>query len=117
MHPMYSICASVYKLWANNTHTYTHTQDPTNGLLTLAEQTGMDKRFQALSLGQGQAPIAKRMIENGVKEVHMITHSHTDTHTTCTHTHTTYCTYIIPQTISTYVHMCKSVILLEIPFV
>ena len=29
----------------------------------------MDKRFQALSLGQGQAPIAKRMIQNGVKEV------------------------------------------------
>lgn len=48
-----------------------HYKDPTNALLTLAEQSGMDKRFQALSLGQGQAPIAKRMIENGVKEVHM----------------------------------------------
>ncbi|CAI8007748.1 Dynein heavy chain 2, axonemal [Geodia barretti] len=46
--------------------------DPTNALLTLAEQSGMDKRFQALSLGQGQAPIAKRMIENGVKEGHWV---------------------------------------------
>ncbi len=53
-----------------HTHTHTHThQDPTTGLLQLAEQRGMGERFQALSLGQGQAPIAKRMIENGTKEV------------------------------------------------
>lgn len=45
-------------------------QDPTTGLLQLAEQTGMGERFQALSLGQGQAPIAKKMIENGAKEVY-----------------------------------------------
>ena len=51
------------------------TQDPTTALLTLAEQSNMDNKFQALSLGQGQAPIAKRMIQNGVKEV-----------TTCTQT-------------------------------
>ncbi len=44
-------------------------QDPTTALLTLAEQSNMGENFQALSLGQGQAPIAKRMIENGVKEV------------------------------------------------
>jgi len=44
-------------------------QDPTTALLTLAEQSNMGDSFQALSLGQGQAPIAKRMIENGVKEV------------------------------------------------
>lgn len=35
----------------------------------MADQSGMGERFQALSLGQGQAPIARRMIENGVKEV------------------------------------------------
>ena len=44
-------------------------QDPTSGLLQLAEQAGMGERFQALSLGQGQAPIAERMIKNGVKNV------------------------------------------------
>jgi dynein heavy chain len=44
-------------------------QDPTSGLLQLAEQAGMGDRFQALSLGQGQAPIAERMIKNGVKNV------------------------------------------------
>ena len=29
----------------------------------------MAQRFQSVSLGQGQAPRAKRMIENGAKEV------------------------------------------------
>lgn len=45
-------------------------KDPASGLLQLADQAGMGERFQALSLGQGQAPIAERMIRNGVKEVH-----------------------------------------------
>jgi dynein heavy chain len=35
--------------------------DPTGGLLSLAEQSGMGQRFHALSLGQGQAPIATRI--------------------------------------------------------
>uniref|UniRef100_A0A3B4XCH7 Dynein heavy chain region D6 P-loop domain-containing protein n=1 Tax=Seriola lalandi dorsalis TaxID=1841481 RepID=A0A3B4XCH7_SERLL len=39
--------------------------DPTGALLQLAEASGMSKHFHALSLGQGQAPIAKRMIEEG----------------------------------------------------
>ena len=43
-------------------------QDPTSGLLLLAENCGMAGRFHALSLGQGQAPIATRMIKEGVKE-------------------------------------------------
>uniref|UniRef100_A0A3Q3JPP1 Uncharacterized protein n=1 Tax=Monopterus albus TaxID=43700 RepID=A0A3Q3JPP1_MONAL len=39
--------------------------DPTGALLHLAEASGMSKHFHALSLGQGQAPIAKSMIEEG----------------------------------------------------
>ncbi|XP_066267393.1 dynein axonemal heavy chain 2-like isoform X1 [Branchiostoma lanceolatum] len=42
--------------------------DPTSSLLQLAEQSGMASRFHALSLGQGQAPIATRMIKEGVRE-------------------------------------------------
>uniref|UniRef100_W5N7B2 Dynein axonemal heavy chain 2 n=1 Tax=Lepisosteus oculatus TaxID=7918 RepID=W5N7B2_LEPOC len=42
--------------------------DPTGALLQLAEASGMGQRFHALSLGQGQAPIATRMIKNGVKD-------------------------------------------------
>lgn len=34
--------------------------DPTSGLIQLAEQCNMAERFQSLSLGQGQAPIATR---------------------------------------------------------
>lgn len=41
--------------------------DPTAALLQLAETSGMGHRFHALSLGQGQAPIATRMIKEGVK--------------------------------------------------
>ena len=44
-------------------------QDPTSSLLVLADNCGMADRFQTVSLGQGQAPRAKRMIENGVVEV------------------------------------------------
>uniref|UniRef100_A0A674JBZ5 Dynein axonemal heavy chain 2 n=1 Tax=Terrapene triunguis TaxID=2587831 RepID=A0A674JBZ5_9SAUR len=42
--------------------------DPTSSLLQLAEQSGMAQRFHALSLGQGQAPIATRMIQEGVRD-------------------------------------------------
>ncbi|XP_032092528.1 dynein heavy chain 2, axonemal [Thamnophis elegans] len=42
--------------------------DPTSSLLQLAEQSGMAQRFHALSLGQGQAPIATRMIKDGVHQ-------------------------------------------------
>ncbi|XP_071951094.1 dynein axonemal heavy chain 2-like isoform X2 [Antedon mediterranea] len=42
--------------------------DPTSMLLQLAEQSKMAHRFHALSLGQGQAPIATRMIKEGVRE-------------------------------------------------
>ncbi|XP_053218034.1 dynein axonemal heavy chain 2 isoform X2 [Podarcis raffonei] len=42
--------------------------DPTSSLLQLAEQSGMAQHFQALSLGQGQAPIATRMIKDGVHQ-------------------------------------------------
>ncbi|CAJ0965699.1 unnamed protein product [Ranitomeya imitator] len=46
--------------------------DPTGALLQLAEQCGMSQHFQALSLGQGQAPIATRMIKEGVKDGHWV---------------------------------------------
>ena len=43
--------------------------DPTSALLQLAESSNMSARFHALSLGQGQAPIATRLIKEGVSEV------------------------------------------------
>ncbi|XP_074478915.1 dynein axonemal heavy chain 2 [Sebastes fasciatus] len=46
--------------------------DPTGALLQLAEASGMSKDFHALSLGQGQAPIARSMIEEGVKNGHWV---------------------------------------------
>ncbi|XP_045920170.1 dynein axonemal heavy chain 2 isoform X2 [Micropterus dolomieu] len=46
--------------------------DPTGALLQLAEASGMSQYFHALSLGQGQAPIAKKMIEEGVKNGHWV---------------------------------------------
>ncbi|KAM4714769.1 dynein axonemal heavy chain 2 [Anableps anableps] len=46
--------------------------DPTGALLQLAEASGMRDHFNALSLGQGQAPIAKKMIEEGVKNGHWV---------------------------------------------
>lgn len=41
--------------------------DPTGALVQLADSSGMTQHFHALSLGQGQAPIAKKLIEEGVK--------------------------------------------------
>ncbi|OAF69166.1 Axonemal beta dynein heavy chain 2 [Intoshia linei] len=42
--------------------------DPTSTLLNLADSVNMTNKFQALSLGQGQAPIAKRMILESLRE-------------------------------------------------
>ncbi|KAK4876213.1 hypothetical protein RN001_012635 [Aquatica leii] len=42
--------------------------DPTTALIQLAENSDMGEYFQSLSLGQGQAPIATRMIQTGTKE-------------------------------------------------
>ncbi|XP_062849650.1 dynein axonemal heavy chain 2 [Trichomycterus rosablanca] len=46
--------------------------DPTTALLQLAETSGMGQHFHALSLGQGQAPIATRLIKEGVKNGHWV---------------------------------------------
>nr|XP_021503796.1 dynein heavy chain 2, axonemal [Meriones unguiculatus] len=46
--------------------------DPTSALLQLAEHTGMAHRFHALSLGQGQAPIAARLLREGVLQGHWV---------------------------------------------
>ncbi|XP_075210256.1 dynein heavy chain 2, axonemal kl-2 [Lycorma delicatula] len=42
--------------------------DPTPSLIQLAESSDMASRFHSLSLGQGQAQFAKRLIEIGTKE-------------------------------------------------
>ncbi|KAF5308522.1 hypothetical protein FQR65_LT06187 [Abscondita terminalis] len=42
--------------------------DPITALMQLAEASNMGNRFQTLSLGQGQAPIATRMIQTGTKD-------------------------------------------------
>lgn len=54
--------------------------DPTGALLHLAEALDRIKDFHALSLGQGQAPIAKSMIEEGVKKGAGIMRAHTHMH-------------------------------------
>uniref|UniRef100_A0A671XQT1 Dynein axonemal heavy chain 2 n=1 Tax=Sparus aurata TaxID=8175 RepID=A0A671XQT1_SPAAU len=46
--------------------------DPTGALLQLAEASGMSTYFHALSLGHGQAPLAKTMIEEGIKKGHWV---------------------------------------------
>ncbi|XP_061921125.1 dynein axonemal heavy chain 2 [Entelurus aequoreus] len=46
--------------------------DPTGALLLLAETSGMSKHFHALSLGQGQAPFARKMIKEGVQKGHWV---------------------------------------------
>lgn len=42
--------------------------DPTQALLTLADQVKMSSRMFSLSLGQGQAPVATKLIMDGVRE-------------------------------------------------
>ncbi|XP_071455007.1 dynein axonemal heavy chain 2 [Hetaerina americana] len=42
--------------------------DPTTALIQLSESVGMDKNIDTLSLGQGQAPIATRLIHSGMQE-------------------------------------------------
>ena len=42
--------------------------DPTNSLIQLAQKKGMSEKFHYLSLGQGQAPKATRLIQEGIKE-------------------------------------------------
>ncbi len=44
--------------------------DPASYLFSLAETVKMTNRFFSLSLGQGQAPMATRMIEEGAKNGH-----------------------------------------------
>uniref|UniRef100_A0A182SHB8 Dynein heavy chain n=1 Tax=Anopheles maculatus TaxID=74869 RepID=A0A182SHB8_9DIPT len=42
--------------------------DPMNALLLYAEKMGFDETFQSISLGQGQGPIAQRIIERAQDE-------------------------------------------------
>lgn len=41
--------------------------DPTGALQQLAEASGVSAHFHAFSLGKGQAPFAKTMIKEGIK--------------------------------------------------
>ncbi|XP_051799543.1 dynein axonemal heavy chain 2 isoform X2 [Acanthochromis polyacanthus] len=47
-------------------------EDPAGALLQLAEATDMSKHFFALSLGQGQTPIAESIFKEGVKNGHWV---------------------------------------------
>ncbi|XP_054274165.1 dynein axonemal heavy chain 2 [Macrosteles quadrilineatus] len=42
--------------------------DPTGALISLAEANSMSDRFFSLSLGQGQAPVATKLIEKGMED-------------------------------------------------
>ncbi|RZC39320.1 dynein heavy chain 2, axonemal-like [Asbolus verrucosus] len=46
--------------------------DPAGSLIQLAENAGMTNDFHSLSLGQGQSPIATRMIQIGAKQGHWV---------------------------------------------
>ncbi|KAM9820319.1 LOW QUALITY PROTEIN: dynein axonemal heavy chain 2 [Neosynchiropus ocellatus] len=46
--------------------------DPAGPLQQLAEASGMSGRFHALSLGQGQAPVARKLLEDGVRNGHWV---------------------------------------------
>lgn len=46
--------------------------DPTSALTQLVEASKMERKYFALSLGQGQAPIATKLITEGVKRGHWI---------------------------------------------
>ena len=42
--------------------------DPTDNLRKLADQNGLQGKFFSVALGQGQAPVATRLIEDGVEQ-------------------------------------------------
>ncbi|KAG1668463.1 hypothetical protein FOA52_005236 [Chlamydomonas sp. UWO 241] len=42
--------------------------DPTDALRKLANEKGMGSKFHTVALGQGQAPVATRLIEDGLRE-------------------------------------------------
>lgn len=46
--------------------------DPTSALMALAESEHMSNKFFSLSLGQGQAPIATKMIYHGTQKGHWV---------------------------------------------
>ncbi|KAI9224867.1 dynein heavy chain and region D6 of dynein motor-domain-containing protein [Blastocladiella britannica] len=46
--------------------------DPISNLMTLAQSVGMSDRFHHLSLGQGQAPKATHLLQEGVRQGHWV---------------------------------------------
>ena len=46
--------------------------DPTESLQKLACEVGMDDKLFTVALGQGQAPVATKLIETGIREGHWV---------------------------------------------
>lgn len=44
-------------------------QDPVYSVVQLSETCGMTHKFNTLSLGQGQAPVAAKLIKSALNEV------------------------------------------------
>ena len=63
--------------------------DPTDNLRKLAVERNMGTKFFTVALGQGQAPIATRLIEDGLREGHWVFLANCHLMTRCAFRHST----------------------------